>query len=380
MSVGFGHVWWLFGPPSVGKSATAWQLFAEVLRGEPRGYVDVDQVGMCYPEPADDPGRYALKARALGLVVRRFIGSGARKVVISGVADETSMATFVEKVHPARVTFCRLQVDPVELERRLRSRYSPDDVARALAEADAWDRRDPDALSFDTGMGTPLDVALRVVEAIRSEAPPLDRSPSDFRRAAAELPAVGEGRAFLVCGPTGVGKSSVGFGVFNSLLADGRTAAYLDLQQLGFLEDLPDDAPGSVEVSAGCVADLWKQYRSAGASDLILSGRLGSASDVQGYRDVLGATSLIVCQLRADSESLRDRILSRTRGGGPMLAGDTREGLSVAGANTVLREALIEQERLATADVADLTLDTDDESVEAVVRRARTAFDSLSTS
>lgn len=32
----------------------------------PRGYFDVDQVGMCYPDPDGDPGRYALKARAAG--------------------------------------------------------------------------------------------------------------------------------------------------------------------------------------------------------------------------------------------------------------------------------------------------------------------------
>jgi uncharacterized protein YhfF len=30
--------------------------------------VDIDQLGMCYPEPASDPGRHRMKARNLGAV------------------------------------------------------------------------------------------------------------------------------------------------------------------------------------------------------------------------------------------------------------------------------------------------------------------------
>ena len=271
MSVASGRVWWLYGPPSVGKSATAWQLFTEVLRGEPRGYVDVDQVGMCYPEPADDPGRHALKARAVGRVVRRFIGAGARSVVVSGVVDQRSLSTIVNEVDPAEVTFCRLRVDPGELERRLETRYAPDDVARALEEADAWDRDNGDSLVVDTGMGVPLEVAVRVAEIIRSASPSSAKSPPGPRSSAREAAGTGAGRAVLVSGLTGVGKSTVGFGLFNNLLADGRTAAYLDLQQLGFVADLPTGAPIGHEVVADCVADLWEQYRAVGAQDLVLS-------------------------------------------------------------------------------------------------------------
>lgn len=79
VSVAAGRVWWLYGPPSVGKSATAWELFTQVLSGEPRGYFDIDQVGMCSPEPANDPGRYALKARAAGRVVRRLTDAGGEQ-------------------------------------------------------------------------------------------------------------------------------------------------------------------------------------------------------------------------------------------------------------------------------------------------------------
>jgi len=41
------EVWWLYGPPCVGKSTTAWELYDHLMGGEPRAYFDVDQVGMC---------------------------------------------------------------------------------------------------------------------------------------------------------------------------------------------------------------------------------------------------------------------------------------------------------------------------------------------
>lgn len=378
VSVAAGQVWWLYGPPSVGKSATAWQLFTEVLRGEPRGYVDVDQVGMCYPEPPGDPGRHALKARAVGRVVRRFAGAGVRSLVVSGVVDEHSLSTVADEVDPAEVTFCRLRVDPGELERRLRTRYAPEDVARALDEADAWDRDDPGSVVVDTSLGAPLDVALRVAEIIRSTPSASARPSPASRSAAPDAAGTGGGRAVLVCGPTGVGKSAVGFGLFADLLGDGRTAAYLDLQQLGFLADLPDGAPDSHEVVAACVGDLWEQYRTVGAQDLVLSGEVDQEADVQRYRNALGGTSLTVCRLDTTADVLRDRILARTYGGGPPLAGDTLLGLTAAEADVVLHEALTQQAQLETADIADIVLDTASKSAEEVIRSARTAFDRLS--
>ena len=376
MSVAAGRVWWLYGPPSVGKSATAWALFTQVLTGEPRGYVDIDQVGMCSPEPADDPGRYALKARAAGRVVRRFTDAGARTVIISGVLDERSVSTVVDEVDQAEVTFCRLRVESGELKRRLMTRYGPNDTARALAEADRWDRYDSTDPLVDTGEGDPLDTARRVAEAVRSAASPTP--PSRPRSAVSGDARNGPGRAVLICGPTGVGKSTVGFGLFGDLLADGRTAAYLDVQQLGFLADLPDDAPGGHEIVAGCVADLWEQYRAVGAQDLVLTGHVERAADVQRYRDALGATSLVVARLHTSPEALRDRILARTRGGGPMLAGDALVGLAAEDADIVLHDALTQQGRLDKVEFADLTVDTADKSPEAVTQSLKNAFDRLS--
>ena len=368
MSVAAGQVWWLCGPPSVGKSATAWELYAHVVCGEPRGYFDIDQVGMCYPEPVDDPGRYALKARAAGALVRRLTHAGVHLVIVSGVLDERSLRGVVDEVDGVGVAFCRLRVEPEELRRRLESRYGPEDVARALTEAKEWDQRDSTHVLVDTGEGSPLDVARRVLEAIRASAPSAAVSASRPRSPAPSFEGSGRGRAVLICGPAGVGKSTVGFGLFMNLLATGRAGAYLDLQQLGFLAGVSFDASSRHAIIADCVADLWEQYRAVGAQDLVLTGQIEQPDDVQRYRDALGATPLVVSRLQASPEGLRERITARSRGAGPRLAGDALLGLSADDAEAVLERSLAQQAHLEQVGVGDVVLDTEDADSEAVTQ------------
>ena len=127
-----------------------------------------------------------------------------------------------------------------------------------------------------------------------------------------------------------------------------------------------------------CRSDLWEQYRAVGAQDLVLTGQVQQAADVQRYLDDLGATSLVACRLHASAEALHDRILARTRGGGPMLAGDALVGLTAEDAEIVLHDALTQQGRLELVTFADITLDTAGMSPEAVTQSVRTAFDRLS--
>jgi hypothetical protein len=42
-------VMWLYGPAGVAKTTAAWGYFTELTRdGTSTGYVDIDQLGMCY--------------------------------------------------------------------------------------------------------------------------------------------------------------------------------------------------------------------------------------------------------------------------------------------------------------------------------------------
>jgi adenylylsulfate kinase-like enzyme len=113
-------VLWLCGPPGVGKSTIGWEIYTQLIEaGIATGYVDIDQLGMCYPEPASDPGRYRMKARNLGVVVASYQAAGARCVVVSGVVDPASGA-HADLVPQAALTICRLRADRDELPGRRR--------------------------------------------------------------------------------------------------------------------------------------------------------------------------------------------------------------------------------------------------------------------
>lgn len=364
------EVWWLYGPPCVGKSTTAWELYDHLMRGKPRAYFDVDQVGMCYPEPTGDPGRFALKTRAAGALVRRLADAGAHTVVVSGVLDKGSLQEVAEEIHGASVTFCRLRVEPEELRRRVEARYGPEDVARALAEAQQWDQDGSGHPVVDVGECSPRDAARSVMEAINAGTPAQAVPASG---SCAPSPPENPGRAVLICGPTAVGKSTVGFGLFMHLLETGRASAYLDLQQLRFLADVPLQGTGGEGgghgVSAACVAGLWVQYRAVGTQDLVVTGSVEQPEDIEHYREALGETPLVVCRLRVAREQLRERILARTRGDGPLLAGDALIGLSAADVERVLQRSWAEQDRLDRMNGVDLVLDSDGLDPEVAAQR-----------
>lgn len=81
-------VLWIFGPPGVGNSTVAWQIFTACSGAETRsGYVDIDQLGICYQERSNDPGRHQLQVANLAAVIDNYRAAGARCVVVSGVVD-----------------------------------------------------------------------------------------------------------------------------------------------------------------------------------------------------------------------------------------------------------------------------------------------------
>src|SRR5262249_49512209 len=141
---------WLYGASGVGKTTVTWELFVQLAReGVPAGYVDIDQLGMCYgpptplqwaPEPTDDPGRHRLKARTLDAVVANFRDAGARCVLVPGVVDPIR-GVHTDLVPRAALTTCRLRASPADLARRLTARGRPsEDLAGHIAYGDALDR------------------------------------------------------------------------------------------------------------------------------------------------------------------------------------------------------------------------------------------------
>ncbi|HZE40889.1 MAG TPA: AAA family ATPase, partial [Stackebrandtia sp.] len=173
-------VLWLCGPPGVGKTSAAWELFTRLGGDGARvGYVDIDQLGMCYaaptaddgaPEPPADPGRHRLKEANLGAVAANFRAAGARGLIVSGVVDaERGVAA----IPGADVTLVRLRANADGLRRRVAERgRSHDAIDAVLAEADALDRGGVDATVIDTTVLGIAEVADAVGARFASWPPP----------------------------------------------------------------------------------------------------------------------------------------------------------------------------------------------------------------
>jgi hypothetical protein len=157
---------WLCGPSGVGKTTVGWEIFSQLDRaGIPVGYLDADQIGLCYPELSDDGGNQRLKARNLGALWPNYRAAGVRCFVFSGGVDTAERAAgYVAAVPGAAVTVCRLRVDHAELRARLIHRGLSGYLDDYVDEADALDRSDFADLCVDTGGRSVVEVA-RLVRA-----------------------------------------------------------------------------------------------------------------------------------------------------------------------------------------------------------------------
>jgi adenylylsulfate kinase-like enzyme len=353
-------VLWLCGPPGAGKSAAGWALYAGLApSGARAGFVDIDQLGICLPAPPDDPQRYRLKERNLSAVAGNFRAAGCDAVVVSGHLGP-SKAISSGTMHGASLTICRLRARPDELRRRLTlRRAAPDLVADALREAEELDRSSFADACVDTDGLTVAEVARLVRD--RCGWPPARVAGTRGADAVpAPLPAAGaDGEVLLICGATGVGKSAVGFDVFLRQLRAGVTAAYVDLDQIGFISTAPAGGPDDTRLAARNLADLWRAYHQAGARRLVLSGPVPDARTAAVYAGALPAARVTVCRLHAGPAELANRISLRGQGLSWPQPGDPLIGQPEAHLRLVAERAAAEADALDRSGLGDLRIDTD---------------------
>lgn len=152
----------------------------------------------------------------------------------------------------------------------------------------------------------------------------------------------GEGIPFLwLCGPSGVGKSAVGWEILGQLHRDGIAAAYLDADQVGLCHPAPAGDPDNHRVKSRGLGAVWPVLRAAGARCLILSGSVERRDVVHDYAEQVPGSALTLCRLRVGPDELRARFVRRGWMTEPV------------------EEAVREADRADVADLADLCVDTD---------------------
>ena len=122
-------------------------------------------------------------------------------------------------------------------------------------------------------------------------------------------------------GPTGVGKSTVGFRVYLDVLNAGVPAAFVDVGQLCFF-----GGQRNHPLRARNLATVWQNLRSAGAEVLVAVGPIDEAANMNLYEQALPNASFTWCRLHAGPAELTRRVLSRRDGGSWPEPGDPLRG------------------------------------------------------
>lgn len=357
---------WIYGPPGVGKSTTGWVLFDQFARGGlDSAYVDIDQLGMCYPPQDSDPDRNHVKARNVGRVLRNFQAAGAERCVVSGVLDPNAFSIYRDQLRGFDVDFFRLTVGHGELRRRNLERGGRDqeDVEQAIREAIDLDSSDLGHPTINTEATTPEQVSHRIASEVDSPlaAPVSADGPSADCRSSAlyEIdPAKASGRVIFISGATGVGKSAVAWELFARLRSAGHTASFVDLAQIGFLRSDRLGVTDHLRLRTANLASLWDTFVAAGADHMVVHGLIGSQDEVESYKTGLPQADITLCRLTAEEPILRQRVFERRHGGPAPLAGDNLIGQPDEVLKAAAQNATRMIRELNASAIGDVVVDT----------------------
>lgn len=79
------------GPPGVGKTTVAWEIFDQlVAKGSRHALVDLDLLGASWPVPPDDEHNERLKARNLAAMWQNFRAAGVERLIAAGVIENAA--------------------------------------------------------------------------------------------------------------------------------------------------------------------------------------------------------------------------------------------------------------------------------------------------
>jgi len=106
---------------SVYRTARASEFKELTKTGIPAAFADTDQLCMCYPAPAGDPGRQRIKAQDLDAMIVNYRAAGTRCMIVNGVVDPVTSVQS-DLLPQAALTVCRLRADQDGIVRRFAQR------------------------------------------------------------------------------------------------------------------------------------------------------------------------------------------------------------------------------------------------------------------
>jgi gluconate kinase len=339
---------WLYGPPGVGKSATGFEVFRQLVeRGARLGFIELDQLGMCFPTRVAQ--RSAAKTENLLGILDNLAASGADGVVVCGDMAETMRDVLTRA--PEKPLLCRLRADDNITFERLNIRGA----SQYATPSGVYESHDVPAGDLDITTH-PLGITEVATEILRRVGPwPTPTVKED--PAPLPPPVIDDASTVVVTGPRAVGKSMAAWQVFMASVGSGHRTAYLDLEQLGFLS--PPLQGASVATTLVNVATCWTGFRNQGAERLVLCGNL-DGRQTEGVRELI--PSLRVVALTASPDTLLDRARHRSRHKDIWLPGDDLFRSDDTYVRRVAREAatfesghadlLIETDCLTPTDIA----------------------------
>jgi len=111
-----------------------------------------------------------------------------------------------------------------------------------------------------------------------------------------------------LCGAPATGKSTVAWQVFADLADQGLCVGYVDIDQIGMLQPPPDGDPTCHRFKVDNLAGMVRNYRTAGAQVLVLSGVIDPG---QGPDFAAVDADITFCHLTVEERTLRERLAAR---------------------------------------------------------------------
>ncbi|XVV08863.1 adenylyl-sulfate kinase [Actinoplanes sp. CA-131856] len=128
-----------------------------------------------------------------------------------------------------------------------------------------------------------------------------------------DQPLLATGRALLITGTVGSGKTSVA-GAIGDRLTQAQTAnAVIDVDWLRRSWPSPPDDPFNRGITLRNLRAVARNYIETGVLRLVLAGVIESHAERDAYQTALGVP-LTVCRLRVDLPTVRQRLIRRHDG------------------------------------------------------------------